>query len=77
MLHKDVRADLMRGNHLALSDVPSMTRVSQQPMAVDNTTAGLQSIASITFGCLAAACFVDGKLSRFQAALATVQCARV
>ena len=41
-------------------------------LAADNTFSGMAGIASITFAYLAAAYFVGPKLSRFQAALATV-----
>jgi hypothetical protein len=41
-------------------------------LAADNTFSGMAGIASITFAYLAAAYFVGAKLSRFQAALATV-----
>lgn len=43
-----------------------------QLLAVDNTTNGLEGVASLIFGYLAAAYFVGGKLSRFQASVATV-----
>ena len=41
-------------------------------LASDNTFNGMAGIATITFAYLAAAHFVGAKLSRFQAALATV-----
>ena len=41
-------------------------------LAADNTFSGWPGIASITFAYLAAAHFVGAKLSRFQAAVATV-----
>ena len=41
-------------------------------LAADNTFSGMAGIASITFAYLAAAHFVGAKLSRFQAAVATV-----
>jgi hypothetical protein len=43
-----------------------------QLLAVENTSIGLEGVASIIFAYLAAAYFVGGKLSRFQASVATV-----
>ena len=43
-----------------------------QLLAVENTTEGLEGVATIVFAYLAAAYFVGAKLTRFQAALATV-----
>lgn len=40
-------------------------------LAAENTFAGMENVATIIFAYLAAAYFVGGKLSRFQAALAT------
>jgi hypothetical protein len=41
-------------------------------LAVENTFIGMENVATIIFAYLATAYFVGGKLSRFQAALATV-----
>lgn len=41
-------------------------------LAVDNTASSLEGLTTIIFAYLAAAYFVGGKLSRFQAALATL-----
>jgi hypothetical protein len=41
-------------------------------LAADNIFSGMAGLATITFAYLATAHFVGGKLSRFQAALATV-----
>jgi len=41
-------------------------------LAVENTFNGFENVATIIFAYLATAYFVGGKLSRFQAALATV-----
>lgn len=41
-------------------------------LAAENTFIGMDNLATIIFAYLAAAYFVGGKLSRFQAALATV-----
>ena len=41
-------------------------------LAGENTFIGMENVATIIFAYLAAAYFVGGKLSRFQAALATV-----
>ena len=46
-------------------------------LAADNTFSGMAGIASITFAYLAAAYFVGAKLSRFQAAVATVSFTRL
>ena len=43
-----------------------------QLLAVENTFIGMENVATIIFAYLATAYFVGGKLSRFQAALATV-----
>jgi hypothetical protein len=43
-----------------------------QLLAAENTFAGMDNVATIIFAYLATAYFVGGKLSRFQAALATV-----
>jgi len=55
--------------------VPVMTEAELWHMhllAVENTSAGLEGVATIVFAYLAAAYFVGAKLSRFQATLATV-----
>ena len=43
-----------------------------QLLAAENTFVGMDNVATIIFAYLATAYFVGGKLSRFQAALATV-----
>jgi ABC-type branched-subunit amino acid transport system permease subunit len=43
-----------------------------QLLAAENTFIGMDNVATIIFAYLATAYFVGGKLSRFQAALATV-----
>jgi hypothetical protein len=43
-----------------------------QLLAVENTFIGMENVATIVFAYLATAYFVGAKLSRFQAALATV-----
>lgn len=43
-----------------------------QLLAGENTFIGMESLATVIFAYLATAYFVGGKLSRFQAALATV-----